>query len=40
MVMLCGLRYDQTIKKQNKQLPVTIMNEMGGHPAASGAVET
>jgi hypothetical protein len=37
MVMLCGLAYNRTVKKQSGQLSVTIMNKIGGHPAAFDA---
>jgi hypothetical protein len=39
MVTLCGLSYDQTMKKQSKQLLAAIMNRTAGHPAAFGAAQ-
>jgi hypothetical protein len=40
MVMLCGLRYDQAIKKQSKPLLVAMMKRTARHPAALNAVQT
>jgi hypothetical protein len=39
MVMLCGLRYDRTIKEQREHLLEAIMNKAAGHPAALVAEE-
>jgi hypothetical protein len=40
MVMLGGLGYDRTVKKQSERLLVSKMNETGRHPPAFQAART